>query len=490
MPGVPLGRSIGSGYSILVVDDDPRIVELLNIALGAHGYRVISAANGEDALRIAFDEQPDLVILDVRLPRRSGYEVCEAIRREPDLSHLPVIMVSALTETEARLQGLSRGADDYLPKPFSPKELVAKVRRALARAEEMKVLARRARELTGELERARDESRRAQEELRRERQVQEAYDRLSQDLSRLDRPDEVSSAFLFALMTHVGVQSAAVLLPDADGSTNLVPRVTRGVAPDRERLLSVAPDGELVRMLVALGRPVRREELERFPVLRPELDSLVAAGIALLVPLTARGRLLALAMLGEKSDSGAFTGLDLEMAASLSQAAAVAVEQSSLVRHAEETYLEALRAYASAVDVRTPGASARAERVATVAEALARELGFEGSSALSMRLVAMTASLETSGGGAFATPLRADAWGTLREAPGLESEILAVSEGFADLAGRLEAGTPPRQIVAHLHGDRHVLGALEVLLERGALATSASRTKAPVTPEVVVPPAV
>jgi DNA-binding response OmpR family regulator len=461
-----LARPTSTGYTVLVVDDDPRIVELLRIALGAHGFRVVAASNGEEAIKQAFDEQPDIVILDVRLPRRSGYEVCEQIRREPELSHVPVIMVSALTETEARLQGLSRGADDYLPKPFSPKELIAKVRRHLVRAEEVKTLSRRNRELAGELERARDEARRAQDELRRERVVQEANERLAQDLSRLDRPHDVSSSLLFALMTQLGVETASVLLPSVAEPGWLEPRVSRGMAPEREGLLRLPGDGEMARLLVALGRPVRREELERFPVLVNELDPLVAAGTALFIPLCARGRLVGLATLGEKSDGSAFQGMDLEMAASLGQVAGVAVEQSDLVRHAEETFLQAVHAYVAIIDVRQPGARARAERVGGVAESLARELGFDGSSALSMKLVALASALESVDG---KDSLRPRVWGTLRESPGLEREILSVAESFVDLIGRIDAGTPPKQLVSHLKGDRHVLHALEDLLERGEL---------------------
>jgi DNA-binding response OmpR family regulator len=470
MSAAPGPRASGTGYTVLVVDDDPRIVELLHIALGAHGFRVISASNGEDALRQAFDEQPDLVILDVRLPRRSGYEVCETIRREPQLAHLPVIMVSALTETEARLQGLARGADDYLPKPFSPKELIAKVKRALARAEEVKALERRGRELAGEVERSREEARRAQDELRREKLVQEAYSRLSQDLARLHRPEEVSSSFLFALMTHLGVQGAAMLLPDERDETTLAPRLARGLTAEREALLRVPADGELARLLVALGRPVRREELERFPVLRDELDPLVAAGASLLVPLGARGRLVGLAVLMEKAAGGGFTGVDLEMAASLSMAAALAVEQSGLVRHAEETYLHAVRAYGDALETKRPGALRRAEDMAGVAEALARELGFEGASALSLRLAALAAGLNGGSGGAQAERGALPVWGALREAPELGGEILSVAKAFVDLAAQLDPATPARQAVARLSGDRHVLGALEDLLARGKLA--------------------
>src|SRR5206468_1644746 len=76
------------------------------------------------------------VVLDVRLPKKSGLEVCELLRQDPDDPHVPIILVSAAAETEARLQGLARGADDYVAKPFSPKELIARIRRLLARSSE------------------------------------------------------------------------------------------------------------------------------------------------------------------------------------------------------------------------------------------------------------------------------------------------------------------------------------------------------------------
>jgi DNA-binding response OmpR family regulator len=459
-------RVTGSGYTVLVVDDDPRIVELLHIALGAHGYRVLSASNGEDALRTASEEEPDLVILDVRLPRRSGYEVCEALRREPALANMPVIMVSALGETEARLQGLSRGADDYLPKPFSPKELVAKVRRALARADEMKSLTRRTRELVGELERAREEARRAQEELRRERTVREAVDRLAQDLARLHRTEDVAGTFLFALLGPLGVQTGAVLLGDSGEPVRLVPRVVRGLDETRERTLTLAADGELVQLLTALGRPVRREELERFPHLLSEMDPLVIAGASLLVPLVSHGRLVALATLGEKSGSGAFTGLDLELTASLAHTAAVAVEQTGVLRQAEESYRRGMHAFGAVLEERRPGALARAERIGEVAECLAREIGIDGVGAIALRLDALAADLDAST--ESSTP-------PARPRTGLEEEILSVATAYVDLADRLDADTQPRQIVGHLNGDRHVLASLERWLSRGGATALASR---------------
>lgn len=119
---------------ILVVDDDRRVVELLDLALSAHGFQVLTANDGEEALRQALDERPDLVVLDVRLPRKGGLDVCEAIRRDPEDGGVPIILVSASAETETRIQGFARGADDYMGKPFRIEELLARLRALIRRA--------------------------------------------------------------------------------------------------------------------------------------------------------------------------------------------------------------------------------------------------------------------------------------------------------------------------------------------------------------------
>ena len=465
-------RGAGQGYTILVVDDDPRIVELLHIALGAHSYRVISAGNGEDALSMAFNEQPDLVILDVRLPRRSGYEVCRAIRREPELADLPIIMVSALSDTEARLQGLERGADDYLTKPFSPKELIAKVRRCLERAEKHKALDRRSRELAGELERSREELRRSQIELRRERDVRDAYDRLAKDLARLNHPEEVASTFLFSLMTHLGAQVAALLEPRENESEQLAPSISRGLETQWEESISLDSNGEVCQLLMALGRPVRREELERFPEMRAELGPVVSAGMAVFVPVSSRGRLVAVALIGEKSEPAPYTGLDIEMAANLSRAAALAIEQAVLMKHAQSTFEQAIHAHLASVEARNPQAAWHASIVAQVCDALARDMGSDDTASRKLRLEALSDVLEVNTDNEKSSLQRLFTLQFKSEPSSLESEILLVARAFVDLVDGIEAGSTPEQIVAQLNGDRHVVQALEELLARGDLAPS------------------
>jgi DNA-binding response OmpR family regulator len=116
---------------ILVVDDDPKIVRLVRTYLERDGYRVIEAADGAAALRAIARHDPALVVLDLMLPVVDGLSVLEAVRRR---GRTPVIILSARGTTADRIEGLSVGADDYLPKPFSPAELVVRVRRVLARS--------------------------------------------------------------------------------------------------------------------------------------------------------------------------------------------------------------------------------------------------------------------------------------------------------------------------------------------------------------------
>ncbi|HTM04617.1 MAG TPA: response regulator transcription factor [Vicinamibacterales bacterium] len=116
--------------TILVVEDDPRIAEIEADYLRHAGFAVALATTGEQALDLARDRRPALVVLDLRLPRMDGLDVARALRHD---SEVPIIMVTARVEESDRLRGLEIGADDYLTKPFSPRELVARVRAVLRR---------------------------------------------------------------------------------------------------------------------------------------------------------------------------------------------------------------------------------------------------------------------------------------------------------------------------------------------------------------------
>jgi DNA-binding response OmpR family regulator len=117
---------------ILVVDDEPRYVRLMEVNLTAEGYQVLKAYDGQKAVETVAEKQPDLVLLDVMMPSLNGFTACERIR---EFSNVPIIMVTAKGEEHDRVRGLDVGADDYIVKPFSATELLARVRAVLRRAQ-------------------------------------------------------------------------------------------------------------------------------------------------------------------------------------------------------------------------------------------------------------------------------------------------------------------------------------------------------------------
>ena len=121
--------------TILVVDDEPRIVQIARDYLERAGFHVVSAGDGERALSITRAERPSLIVLDLMLPGLDGLDVTRSLRRDPLLVDVPIIMLTARVEEADKLVGLELGADDYLTKPFSPRELVARVRAVLRRTE-------------------------------------------------------------------------------------------------------------------------------------------------------------------------------------------------------------------------------------------------------------------------------------------------------------------------------------------------------------------
>jgi len=126
--------------SILVVDDDPDVARFVEVNLRSAGYEVQVATDGEEALEKAVDMRPDLVLLDVMMPKLDGFEVAQRLRRDPRTSSCSIIMLTAKALSADKVLGLSSGADDYIIKPFDPVELLARVKGTLRRAREMRAL--------------------------------------------------------------------------------------------------------------------------------------------------------------------------------------------------------------------------------------------------------------------------------------------------------------------------------------------------------------
>jgi CheY-like chemotaxis protein len=120
-------------YKILVADDEPPIVRLMEFILARHGHQMLTAVNGEQALAMVREHAPDLVLLDIMMPRVDGYEVARTLRADPKLAQMPIIMLSAKAQEEDIQRGMEVGVDAYITKPFSPEHLVEVVQEHMNR---------------------------------------------------------------------------------------------------------------------------------------------------------------------------------------------------------------------------------------------------------------------------------------------------------------------------------------------------------------------
>src|ERR1044071_2689626 len=125
----------GSGRKLLIVEDERDVADLLEMSLRKAGFKITTAADGAAALQKARDDRPDFIILDLMLPKMSGLEICKILKSDVATSHIPILMLTAKAEEIDRIVGLEFGADDYVTKPFSPREVVLRIRAILRRGE-------------------------------------------------------------------------------------------------------------------------------------------------------------------------------------------------------------------------------------------------------------------------------------------------------------------------------------------------------------------
>ena len=125
-----------SKQTILVVDDEQDLLDLIEYNLRQEGYEVILAEDGQEGIQKAREHMPDLVLLDIMMPQMDGIEVCDRMREDPDLSHIPIIFLTARSDEKTEIEGLNKGADDYITKPISTNKLVSRIKAVLRRFEE------------------------------------------------------------------------------------------------------------------------------------------------------------------------------------------------------------------------------------------------------------------------------------------------------------------------------------------------------------------
>jgi len=367
--------------TILVVDDDRRVIDLLQISLTQNGYKVNTALTGEEGLESVRKETPDLIILDLRLPKKTGFEVCAALKSSKDTAHIPIVMVSASAEVDARLQGLMHGADDYLTKPFSPKELLIKVRRIFERIEKTELLSTKNKELETEVARNREDLLVRNKELRFQVYSLETLMELTHQLNSSLDLDHTLNTLILSVVGQLRVNSACLFLTDdREDPTRLDACTFKGLKEEHARGISFEYRGPFVRALVPLdgddSQPHRLADLEHDTDLDGEVGALFAAGLTLVCPVVMKQRLTAILAVGEKVSGQEFQAHDLEMLRVLSESAGMAIENARLFKDLQEAYLSTVRLLVSRIEEKDPYTHGHTERVAAYAVGIAKEMGF------------------------------------------------------------------------------------------------------------------
>ncbi|MGE5178501.1 MAG: HD domain-containing phosphohydrolase [Bacteroidota bacterium] len=367
--------------TILVVDDDRRVIDLLQISLTQNGYQVNTALTGEDGLESVRQSPPDLIILDLRLPKKTGFEVCAALKSSKDTAHIPIVMVSASAEVDARLQGLMHGADDYLTKPFSPKELLIKVRRIFERIEKTELLSTKNRELESEVARNREDLLVRNKELRFQVYSLETLMELTHQLNSSLDLDHTLNTLILSVVGQLRVNSACLFLTDQREDPKRLDACTfKGLKPEQARAIAFPYEGAFVRALVPSDgdeiRPLALADLDHDPDLSGDVGALFAAGITLVCPVLMTGRLAAILAVGEKVSGQEFQEHDKEMLRVLSESAGMAIENARLFKDLQDAYVSTVRLLVSRIEEKDPYTHGHTERVAAYAVGIARELGF------------------------------------------------------------------------------------------------------------------
>ncbi|HYQ95570.1 MAG TPA: HD domain-containing phosphohydrolase [Candidatus Eisenbacteria bacterium] len=367
--------------TILVVDDDRRVVDLLQISLSQNGYHVTTASTGEEGLEAVRRETPDLIILDLRLPKKNGYEVCAALKSAKETAAIPVIMVSATAEVDARLQGLMHGADDYLTKPFSPKELLIKVRRIFERLEKTETLSIKNQELETEVARNREDLVVRNKELRFQVFSLETLMGLTHQLNSSLDLESLMGTVILSVVGQLRVNSACLFLTDAREDPKRLDAWTfKGVKEDLVRSIHFLYEDDFIRAVRPAdgeeGRPMRLADLSEDPSLEPSVGPLYAAGFTLVCPVMMKHKLTALLAVGEKVSGQDFQSTDLEMVKALSESTGIAIENARLFKDLQETYLATVRVLVSTIEAKDPYTHGHTERVAQYSVGIAKAMDF------------------------------------------------------------------------------------------------------------------
>jgi putative nucleotidyltransferase with HDIG domain len=362
------------GGNILLVDDDPNLIEILTESLRGKGYEIEAASDGEEAIAKYDSFQPDLVVLDVVLPKKNGFEVCDEIRARDIHRDVPVIMISANSIQDSMLKGLHSGAQDYIKKPFSLKEILVKIEDYLTQVHRKRNLREQNSMLEGEVQKGQADYARVNRELKKKILDMRSLFGLGQDLNRLRDPEELIRVFCLTVIGQLGVSSVALFyaFDELDdylsyaGGTGVSNNVLQSVRLSREIALSKYLLGK--QSVMSLAEQDLPGEAKR------EAAFLVQFGLDNAFPLVVKSRLIGIVFIGAKVNRQEYTIDELELFKSICTSAATGLENGRLYSELQATYLSTVKVLVSTIEAKDAYTKGHTERVAEYARMIAEEM--------------------------------------------------------------------------------------------------------------------
>lgn len=359
------------GADILLVDDDPKVLEIVSVSLGRQGYRVRTASTGREALEHAAGTPPHLMILDLELPDMSGIEVLDNIRDEHET--LPVLVLSAQSDLEARVAALDGGADEYLLKPISLRELHVRIDAALRRTSRARSLGHRNLELESEIEQEREQTTRVNRSFKRHMLSMRTLLTVSQDLNRAQASDELIKTASLTLVGELRVSSLAIFGLEQENGARFHVLGVRGFDPDRFRALTIERTSPFIKLFEKHPQPAKiaRSGDNRWAKALPDLRLAVFEYAA---PITVKGDLKGFVFTGPKLSGDDYTEGDRDIMTFISNSIGIGMENVRLMEQLQVTYVATLRSLIQILEAKDPYTRGHTERVASYSMALANRL--------------------------------------------------------------------------------------------------------------------
>ena len=357
------------GADILLVDDDPKLLEIVSVSLARQGYRVRTAATGREALEHASGSPPHLLILDLDLPDMSGIDVLDNIR--DDHETLPVLVLSAQDDVDSRVAALDGGADQYILKPVSLRELHVRIDSALRRTSRARTLDHRNLELESEIEQEREESSALTKTFKRHLLSMRTLLTVSQDLNRAQQRHELVKTASLTLVGELRVSSVAIFGVTRENQPRFDLLGVRGFAAERFNGLTIDRSSAFVKTFEKEAHPaqISRSGDNRFTKLLPDLRLAVFECAA---PITVKGDLKGFVFTGPKLSGEPYTDYDRDIMTFVSNSIGIGMENVRLMEQLQVTYVATLRSLIQILEAKDPYTRGHTERVASYSLALAK----------------------------------------------------------------------------------------------------------------------